>query len=173
MANDAPQAADSFAPGDEEGKNICDLDDCLLYYNQKNYAAALPGLVAASRKDNIKAKEILGLMYKAGQGVPKDIERAFDLLFSAAEQGSPLAQRYVGTMLSEGTGVRKNPVLALTWLEIATASTTGAAKKEVARDRDIVASQLSRQERQAALDNAKRWFARRGQGYLLKLNRQD
>jgi hypothetical protein len=169
IKDDAPEMTDSFILNAEQEKNACDLEDCILYYNQGNYAAALPGLVVAVRQGDSRAEEFLGLMYKSGQGVPKDPSRAFELLLSAAEQGSAMAQHNIGLMLFEGMGVKKNPIVALTWLEIATASASKASEKDIVKkDRDALASQLNRQERQAALETAKRWLSRRNKEHLLK-----
>src|SRR3989344_8666827 len=74
------------------------LSETNLVYDSGDYekAAKLYGPLAKS--GNVEAQYILGMMYRAGRGVPRDVNEARTRYQLAAEQGHPLAQFNLGRM---------------------------------------------------------------------------
>ena len=69
------------------------------------YAAMpLPTLQAAAQAGDVHAQFFLANRYKAGQGVPQDINQAFTWYLQAAEKGAAPAQLNVGQMYAQGRG---------------------------------------------------------------------
>ncbi len=62
-----------------------------------------------------EGKYILGKDYYYGKGVEKDLEYAFRLFLSAAQQNHIKAQYRVGKMLSKGEGVKNDMIQAFYW----------------------------------------------------------
>ena len=58
-----------------------------------------------------------GVMYALGDGVPKDLGKAFDLWKDAAELGDACAQFNLGQMYANGDGVPKDPMKAVEWYQ--------------------------------------------------------
>jgi len=57
----------------------------------------------------------IGLKYRDGRGVEKDMKEAVKWFSSAALKGHPIAQRDLGTMYRRGLGVKKNDEEAAKW----------------------------------------------------------
>lgn len=57
----------------------------------------------------------LGLLYYRGDGVPKDIPKAIELLRKGAEGGSLAARAFLGSLYESGTDVPRDINLALQW----------------------------------------------------------
>ena len=61
----------------------------------------------------------LGVMYRKGDGVPQDYEKAFRLFKLLADQGDSIAQFSLGTMYDYGEGVPKDYKEAYAWWSVA------------------------------------------------------
>ena len=84
---------------------------------------------------------MLGIMYRNGQGVPKDAGEALDWLGKAADAGRPLAEHYMAIMAFCGEGQPVDPVKALMWLHIAVAHySDGPERTRALQDRDNISS---------------------------------
>ena len=70
----------------------------------------------ACKSDSQYAQYSLGKMYLLGNGVPKDVSRAIQLLRSSANQGNQYAQYVLGKLCLQGKEVEKNPEAAEYWL---------------------------------------------------------
>ncbi len=72
-------------------------------------------------------------MAEAGQGMPRDLDRAAKLFRQSAEEGDADAQYALAVMLQTGKGQALNPVEAESWLRRAAAqghqSATAALRK--------------------------------------------
>ena len=75
----------------------------------------------AADKGYADAQFVLGILYRRGQGVPKDDGQAFPWLRKAALQGRSDAQATVALMYSTGGGVPKDEGEALGWYRKAAA----------------------------------------------------
>ena len=138
-------------------------------YNQGKYAEIIESLELLSTGDNTEAKELLGIMHRQGQGLEKNPAKAFELLTVAADMNRPLAQHHLGIMHYLGEGLEVDKVTALMWLHIAIAHYSAGAEEDRARqDRDNVSRELSRRERDIALQKARAWLTKKGEAHLLE-----
>ncbi len=62
---------------------------------------------------------MLGIMYQAGHGVPKDDAQAVKWFRLAADQGHARAQTSLGTMYASGHGVPQDYAQAAKWFRLA------------------------------------------------------
>ena len=106
----------SFAAAFEDGAN---------YYNRKNYQAALNAWRGLSQTDATVQNNI-GIMYKNGQGVQRNLPLAVQWLARSAANGSSLGQNNLGGMYRDGNGVARDFNKALTYFS-ASASQGNAA----------------------------------------------
>lgn len=82
-----------------------------LYHNkaketgrEEYYREAARCYGRAAQQNNSAALCNLGVLYRFGLGMEKDSRKAEELFLKAAEFGSAMAQRHLGTMYSEGEG---------------------------------------------------------------------
>ncbi|MEN7549190.1 tetratricopeptide repeat protein [Rapidithrix thailandica] len=74
-------------------------------YANKNSAAYA---FYKAEKGNAADEYSLGVKYEKGQGVPKDLQKAFDFYKKAADKNNPKAQVALGRMYTQGIHVRQN-----------------------------------------------------------------
>jgi TPR repeat protein len=74
---------------------------------------------AQAEKGDPKFQVALGMCYKKGLGVKKDIEIAFGWWLKAASAGYAPAQRCVGRCYATGEGTNKDPEQFLKWISMA------------------------------------------------------
>lgn len=99
---------------------------------EKRFAPAIEWLHKKSEQDkNVLAQYWLGWLYSLGRGVPYDVNKAFELLESAAKQNYVNAQHTVAQCYQHGRGVEKNLQLATEWYIKAAANGDENAKAEL------------------------------------------
>jgi uncharacterized protein len=91
-----------------------------LYYGsggEQNYAKALQLYLQAADLGDAEAQYVSGGMLFKGMGAPKDINRAFRLLYQAAVNGqsSAVSEQLVGQAFLLGAGLPKNYAKAIDW----------------------------------------------------------
>jgi TPR repeat protein len=62
-----------------------------------------------------EAQYELGFYYEHGEGVEKDLEKAFEWYTKSAEQGDKNAQNHLGLCYANGNGVEQNLHRAIEW----------------------------------------------------------
>lgn len=75
--------------------------------------ASLP--VAAADRGEVEAQFLSARACLLGEGVPKDVKKAFELMKSAADQGYPDAMGGLGYFYSVGVAVKKDDPQAAEW----------------------------------------------------------
>ena len=118
--------------------------------------AEFASLRAKAEAGNAAAQFDLGIMYRAGAGVPKDEVEAVKWYRKSAEQGNDRAQFNLGFMYATGDGVPKDLVQAHMWWNIAGAKGNEGAKKNLAE----VEKQMSSEQKAEATMLAREMFAR-------------
>ena len=68
-----------------------------------------------AEQGDAEAQFNLGSIYKKGNGVPKESEKAMEWYLKAAEQGYAEAQSNLGVLYANGEGVPKDAVKAVDW----------------------------------------------------------
>lgn len=145
-------------------------DTAVQMYREGRFEEILPSLEAMAHNNHEGARELLGIMYRLGQGVRPSADRAAGYLLLAAEANRPLAQHHIGIMYYLGEGVEKNLIRALMWLHVAILHYPDGPEKERAKeDRDQLYKELSRREKETALQEAREWLMKRGEAHLLDL----
>ena len=78
------------------------------FYEQKDYANALPYFQRAAEVGNVDAQNNLGVMYHFGEGVSKDFSKAAEWYRKAAEKNHVKAQFNLGVLYqAPSTGIRR------------------------------------------------------------------
>lgn len=89
-----------------------------LLQEQGRLSEAVTWYERACESGSQYAQYSLGKMYLLGNGVPKDIEKAVQLLTSSANQGNQYAQYVLGKLCLQGKEVEKDPEVAEDWLTL-------------------------------------------------------
>lgn len=92
-----------------------DFDDGVSAYKSGHYQQALSLFESGAKKDDPKSTYALGLLYKNGVIVRKDIERGLNLIMKSANQGFARAQNYLGVTYYEGNDVAQDYKEAFDW----------------------------------------------------------
>lgn len=137
------------------------LSDATGAYAAGDYAKAAKLYGPLAEKGNAEAQYNLGVMYRAGRGVPQDYQKARKWYRLAAEQGNALAQFNLGWMYAGGKGVPQDYVQSHMWFNIAIANAGGEARKEFIVDRDSLAQQMTASQIAEAQELAKKCTARK------------
>jgi hypothetical protein len=165
-ATEAGETSSSLSRGDRK----LSYDDLLRMYKRAEYTAVAKELEPLAKGGREEAKELLGIMYRMGQGVRRDLDRAFTLLMEAAAAGRPLAEYHIATMYYAGDGTEKDYITALKWLEISIVHyADGQEKNQALESRDILYKQLTRRERERARQMAREWLTKKGEAHLLDM----
>jgi uncharacterized protein len=99
--------------------NAGPLDDGFEAYQRGDYATALRLFRPLAEHGNPFAQFSLGVMYRKGQGVARDLRGAANWYRVAAEQGDALAQFSLGLMYYGGEGVTQDHREAVKWFRLA------------------------------------------------------
>ena len=160
----APVPAEA-APAEEE---VMSMDDLLAAYDKGQFEVVVKHLMPIANSGYPQAEEMLGIMYRKGEGVPKNFENAIMWLTKAAEAGRPLAQHYLATINFTGEGVPADSVKALMWLYLAIVHyPDGPEKTRAMKDRDNISLQVGRRDKVRAFELAHDWLAKRDETALL------
>ena len=89
-----------------------------LLQEQGRLSEAVAWYERACESGSQYAQYSLGKMYFLGNGVPKDVSKAIQLLMSSANQGNQYAQYVLGKLCLQGKEVEKNPEAAEDWLTL-------------------------------------------------------
>ncbi len=133
-------------------------------YAEGDYAKAAGLYSTLAKKGNAEAQYNLGVMYRAGRGVPQDYSEARKWYQLAAEQGNAIAQFNLGWMYASGKGVPQNYVQAQMWFNVAVANADGEARKEFIVDRDSIAASMTAAQIAKAQALAKKCTVKRFKG---------
>ena len=88
-------------------------------YDNGDYKAAIKLWKPLAEQGDALAQNILGLMYRKGQGVPEDDKEAVKWFRLAAEQGDAGAQYNLGLMYDNGEGVLQDYKQTFKWYRLA------------------------------------------------------
>ena len=91
------------------------IEEAKSAYDRGDYTQAA-GLFAPLAEQGVAAAQFkLGVMYRYGEGVPKEVQEAVKWYRKAAEQGHAAAQFNLGVMYRHGQGVSQDYQEALKW----------------------------------------------------------
>lgn len=95
-----------FAPGFLKGS---------VAHGEGDYETAISEFEPLAKKGNVLAQYLMGVMYKFGQGVSKNLKQAVEWFTLAAEQGDSGAQFTLGLMFKNGNGLQQSSEAAVKW----------------------------------------------------------
>ena len=127
---------------------------------RRTMAKPRSGIASPLSRGDAIAQGNLGFMYYSGQGVPQDYGEAAKWYRLAAEQGNATAQSNLGSMYYSGQGVPQDYVQAYMWVNLAASRFPPSAKEdrdEAARNRNIVASKMTREQLAEAKKLVREW----------------
>lgn len=140
------------------------LSDANRVYDTGDYEKAAKLYIILAGKGNAEAQYNLGIMYRAGRGVPRDMKEAKKWYQLAAEQGHVLAQFNLGWMYASGKGAPQDYARSHMWFTIAIANADSEAKKEFIVDRDSLAKSMTADQIAEARQLAKKCTANKFKG---------
>jgi tetratricopeptide (TPR) repeat protein len=82
-----------------------------------NYKEAVENFNIAAGQGHAEAQSCLAHMYREGEGVDRNDQRAFFWREKAARQGRPCDQRQLGVMYEHGVGVDQDQQQAIFWYQ--------------------------------------------------------
>ena len=103
------------------GIAVADYDKAEKVYDSGDFKAALAELKPLAEHGNAKAQNLLGVMYKSGEGVLESDRTATKWYTKSAEQGYSAAQYNLGAGYAFGDGVVQNERAAYKWVKLAAA----------------------------------------------------
>jgi serine/threonine protein kinase/TPR repeat protein len=92
-----------------------------------------PDCLDDARRGNVRCQIVVGNLYRAGRGVPRDPAEAARWYRMAAEQGSDAGQYELGVMHENGLGVVRNPREAVAWYRRAAVQGHARAQNQLGR----------------------------------------
>ncbi len=106
-------------------------DKGLAAYNAGDYKAAYNFTMPLASQGNPAAKNLMGMMYELGKGVPQDLARSVSYYREGAKQGDPHAQYNLAVSFDSGTGVPQNYREAVRWFRRAADQGISAAQYDL------------------------------------------
>jgi len=106
-------------------------DNGLATYNAGDYKAAYTFTMPLANQGDPAAKNLLGMMYELGKGVPQDLARSVSYYRQGAEQGDPHAQYNLAVSFDSGVGVPLNYREAVRWFRRAANQGVSAAQYDL------------------------------------------
>lgn len=108
------------------------LERSLDAYHAGDFKAAYNFSAPLAHQGNTDAKNLLGMMYELGKGVPKNLGKSVAYYRQAAEQGNRYAQYNLAVSFDAGTGVPQNYREAVKWFRQAAKQGVSSAQYDLA-----------------------------------------
>ena len=87
---------------------VPDYDAARAAFDRRDYAAAFTAYYPLAEQGNVRAQDMIGMLYSFGWGVPANQKEAAHWYSLAVAQGSALSAFGLGGMYRDGSGVPKN-----------------------------------------------------------------
>ncbi len=100
-------------------------------YLREDYETALSEWRPLAEQGDAEAQNMLGYMYRFGEGLPQDFEEARQWYRRAADQGNATAQNNLGAMYRQGLGIPQDYQEAFRWFLRAAEQGNGGAQNHV------------------------------------------
>ncbi|MCP4355094.1 MAG: sel1 repeat family protein [Proteobacteria bacterium] len=145
------------------------VEDILLMYKNGKYKKAFRHTEPLAENGQHQAEEVLGIMYRTGNGVEQNNKMAFKWFAKAAEAKFPLAMHHIGIMFYRGEGTRQNDVRALMWLKLSQLYySEGTDRDSVRQDYDNLIETTTRRDKNQSNELVQEWLLSKGDVRLLK-----
>ena len=100
-------------------------------YLQEDYETALSEWRPLAEQGHAEAQNMMGYMYRFGEGLPQDFEQARQWYRRAADRGNATAQNNLGAMYRQGLGVPQDYQEAFRWFLRAAEQGNGGAQNHL------------------------------------------
>jgi uncharacterized protein len=100
-------------------------------YLRQDYDTALSEWRPLAEQGHAEAQNMLGYMYRYGEGLPQDFKLAREWYRRAADQGNATAQNNLGALYRQGLGVPQDYQEAFRWFLRAAEQGDGGAQNHV------------------------------------------
>lgn len=118
--------------GNLQAEEFDPLERGLTAYNAGDFKAAYNFTIPLAHQGNPDAKNLLGMMYELGKGVPVNLGKSVAYYRQAAEQGNRYAQYNLAVSFDTGTGVPQNYRQAVKWFQQAAKQGVSSAQYDLA-----------------------------------------
>ena len=99
----------------QAGIALADFEDGWDAYQSGEFGIAYSEWLPLAEEGHSGAQLNIGVMYRKGEGVPQDPEKAFHWFSRAAEAGDSAAQYNIAILYRDGLGTGKDEAAALEW----------------------------------------------------------
>lgn len=103
---------------------------------------AITQLEAAAKNNDTTAQALLGQAYETGNGVDKDLQKAFQLYTESAHSQDPFGQYYIGQAYASGLGTDTNLISAYLWSSLSSEQSS-PVQEQAKQLQQQVAAQLT------------------------------
>jgi TPR repeat protein len=100
-------------------------------YLREDYETALSEWRPLAEQGHAEAQNMMGYMYRFGEGLPQDFEQARQWYRRAADRGNATAQNNLGAMYRQGLGVPQDYQEAFRWFLRAAEQGNGGAQNHL------------------------------------------
>lgn len=100
-------------------------------YLRQDYESALSEWRPLAEQGHAEAQNMLGYMYRYGEGLPQDFEQARQWYRRSADQGNATAQNNLGALYRQGLGVPQDYQEAFRWFLRAAEQGNGGAQNHL------------------------------------------
>ncbi len=136
------------------------FDEGAAAYKRGDYSAALGEWRPLAEQGRAAAQYNLGVLYRKGQGVPRDYVEAAKWFRKAAAQGHAQAQSHLGHMYAFGRGVQRDYIQAYQWFDLAASlNPPGTSRDIAAQNQDTIAERMSATQIAKSERLAREWMA--------------
>lgn len=122
----------TFLLGNAQAEDVDPFEKGLNAYNTGDFKAAYNFTIPLAHQGNTDAKNLLGMMYELGKGVPVNLGKSVAYYRQAAEQGNRYAQYNLAVSFDTGTGVPQNYREAVKWFLLAAKQGVSSAQYDLA-----------------------------------------
>ncbi len=121
----------SYMLGGVQAEELDPLTRGLNAYHAGDFKAAYNFTILLATQGNPDAKNLLGMMYELGKGVPQNLGKSITYYRQAAEQGNRYAQYNLAVSFDSGTGVPQNYREAVRWFRHAAKQGVSSAQYDL------------------------------------------
>lgn len=143
-------------------RSVLSIEKLMADYKAGKYVEIFDAVKVKAEEDVPEAQELVGIMYSLGQGTDKHEVEALKWLTKTAEQELPVAQYYLGLLMSTGgTGVDKDMVEAIKWLKISSLLYKGEdveMKNKIREAYTGVLKVANRRQKSEAIEKIRNWL---------------
>jgi len=127
-------------------------------YERGDYKTAFQKFSKEAEQGHADAQYLLYIMYKNGEGVPKNLKKAVKWLRKSADQNDPGSQAILSLQYAQGNGVPKSLVRSYMWASLADVN----GYKHAGAILEGISEHMTRDQIAKAQELASEWWEKHG-----------